>query len=326
MVLNECNRYNSVFYSTTYASDYFAAAVTEEFFSGGSINRALGMLLVEPNFSEQTTLFNYSDVLHSMQNDTQGFKRLDAATCMKQYSGQIEQAAYRNVLMVLDYTHGSSWLAGHFGRLEDTDGLSNFHNWTMGYMYNNRGTMYNSTGFTVNSTGFVLNSLGSTVGDKRCPSPRPPSDTEMIISTTNWKDTEGCKTVAKIEYCVAESLEDLHLTCTVGASTRLLGVVIVCNALKVLCLLTTLLRWRTDPLAVVGDAIASFLEFPDPTTRGLGTKTFDAIGIDRQRVLGMKSFLDQHRSSRKYMRQWLGKRHKWGFVVSSFSDIFIFFG
>ena len=71
-----------------------------------------------------------------------------------------------------------------------------------------------------------------------------------------------------IQYCLAESLEE-H--CTVNISVPMLAIVIVCNALKIACFLTTAFVLKFRPLATIGDAISSFLENPDVFASELGT-------------------------------------------------------
>lgn len=65
-------------------------------------------------------------------------------------------------------------------------------------------------------------------------------------------------------YCMSQNVEE---KCTLHFSRGILLVVIACNAIKLGCLLWTLWRYKQPTLVTLGDAIASFLEEPDPTTR-----------------------------------------------------------
>lgn len=69
------------------------------------------------------------------------------------------------------------------------------------------------------------------------------------------------------EYCLAKSTKE-H--CEVRLDLTLLWIVIACNALTAACLITTFLLRRFDPLATIGDAIASFMNDPEPLTAERG--------------------------------------------------------
>ncbi|KAF7195462.1 hypothetical protein HII31_03354 [Pseudocercospora fuligena] len=71
---------------------------------------------------------------------------------------------------------------------------------------------------------------------------------------------------AQIDYCL---MEPSPARCTVQISTRILLTVIVCNVVKVIAMITTL-RTSFQPLATLGDALASFLEHKDAATAEKG--------------------------------------------------------
>ncbi|KAI1779055.1 hypothetical protein F4818DRAFT_238026 [Hypoxylon cercidicola] len=74
-----------------------------------------------------------------------------------------------------------------------------------------------------------------------------------------------------IEYCLAEPLERI---CHIGLSPTLLTGVTICVIIKTctaIIVTITLARRKQTPLVTLGDAIASFVENPDPVTAGLCT-------------------------------------------------------
>ena len=74
---------------------------------------------------------------------------------------------------------------------------------------------------------------------------------------------------APVKYCLAQRRE---VPCSARISPPLLGVVVACNVVKLICVTIVLLRIRSfHPLATIGDAIASFLHEPEDITAGLGT-------------------------------------------------------
>ena len=64
-----------------------------------------------------------------------------------------------------------------------------------------------------------------------------------------------------ISYCLAKP----NKRCRLQFSLAIMFVIIICNAIKAICM-TSLIWTQSKPLLTIGDAIASFLENPDPTT------------------------------------------------------------
>ncbi|KAM3071463.1 hypothetical protein ACMFMF_007935 [Clarireedia jacksonii] len=69
-----------------------------------------------------------------------------------------------------------------------------------------------------------------------------------------------------IESCYVEVRPE-H--CKIKVSILIMGIVIICNISKVICIFITLRRYKGSPLVTLGDAVASFLKYPDHTTRGM---------------------------------------------------------
>ena len=57
--------------------------------------------------------------------------------------------------------------------------------------------------------------------------------------------------------------------CKLVFDAHIIVIVIICNAIKALCMFLVVLKADDYPLVTLGDAIASFLEHPDPTTKGM---------------------------------------------------------
>ena len=82
----------------------------------------------------------------------------------------------------------------------------------------------------------------------------------ILENAENWS-IEG----VPIGYGLARQVPE---QCTLQFSLAIMIVVIICNLIKAACMGIT--AWRQDPapLVTLGDAIASFLDRPDPTTEG----------------------------------------------------------
>ena len=68
-----------------------------------------------------------------------------------------------------------------------------------------------------------------------------------------------------IRYCFCQPVEE---QCTLQFSLAIMIVVILCNLVKTVCMVTIAWKKDTEPLMTLGDAIASFVDTPDPTTVG----------------------------------------------------------
>ena len=68
-----------------------------------------------------------------------------------------------------------------------------------------------------------------------------------------------------LQYCLSVPAEE-H--CKLQFSLAIMIVVIICNLIKTVCMSTIAWKQDPEPLVTLGDAIASFLDRPDVTTRG----------------------------------------------------------
>lgn len=68
----------------------------------------------------------------------------------------------------------------------------------------------------------------------------------------------------RIEYCFSRLVEE---RCRIRFSVVIMGIVMVCNFLKALCMLLALRRQKSRPLVTLEDAVEDFLIKPDRTTR-----------------------------------------------------------
>lgn len=100
----------------------------------------------------------------------------------------------------------------------------------------------------------------------RCPSHTPRTcDTgnpiEVPQNRMDWQPFE-----ARIRHCLVETVEE---RCNVLFSIPIAALVIVSNVVKAICMALTLYKYRRySPLVTLGDAIAHFLDYPDPQTKG----------------------------------------------------------
>ena len=115
--------------------------------------------------------------------------------------------------------------------------------------------------------------------------------------------------VAEIDYCLADTV---HEECKVMLSRTLLLVVIICNGLKLGCLGYLLLRSEWRPLITIGDAIADFLQQPDPKTAGAPYLYY----VDCRRLRWQPSRGPELGQHRVYTRRWYSTTPRWFFAAS----------
>ena len=120
-----------------------------------------------------------------------------------------------------------------------------------------------------NITTFATQSPLDTTSEVRWMCPDVMSDsceTEDLLKEETWT-VRGSMNLT-VSYCLARQLEP---SCELNVSLQLLLAVVICNAVKLvaMCMAAFVLR-KGRVLLTIGDAIASFLEREDPSTKSLG--------------------------------------------------------
>lgn len=77
---------------------------------------------------------------------------------------------------------------------------------------------------------------------------------------------EGAGWQDSIQYCLAESVMP---SCSIGMSVEIMVIVIIFNAVKAFCFISSVRKRNFDPLITLGDAVSS-LNRPDPLTAEFG--------------------------------------------------------
>lgn len=225
--------YNSVIYSQTNTNDYLAVLVTEDFVSGGYWNYTD----VPDGYWNWTGAPKDSiieaqiiDLKFEAQNDR--LQRLDSKTCLEDYSTAVLHSGWASVLIVTNVTQRKHLVVP---------------------------VTYQT--FTPNEWPNWLCNMTGEPGD-------PPCDMSALATAWQIANVPGQSDVVAVNYCLAKPFPNSQ--CMIKASSTLLLVVIVCNLLKLGCLVYVFCHSSFEPLATIGDAISSFLRSPDDTTKGLG--------------------------------------------------------
>ena len=96
-----------------------------------------------------------------------------------------------------------------------------------------------------------------------------------------------------VEYCLSQPVQE---RCKVQLSLVIIAVVILCNAIKISCMLVVIWKQKSAPLVTLGDSIESFILDKDATTR-------DMCWANK------KTFTNQQWEPSA--RPWLRQRHFW---------------
>jgi len=138
------------------------------------------------------------------------------------------------------------------------------------YYYDNlnpRNIVINGSGTIVNDTDgnkeSVLNPYGWVCGQSEFYNNTEPLCSALLgrINRTNWAPFGK-----PVSYCLADTIEQ---RCELQLSLELIVVVIVFNLAKALILGSIFLFVKENPLMTIGDAISSFLQKEDETTKSL---------------------------------------------------------
>jgi hypothetical protein len=212
----------------------------------------------------------------SLKNHADTLERLENSACLDAYAKKNNEWTYGNLLIVVDSEQSMDWLAT-FAFLPDntvTDQKLNY----------------------------------GRIEDWWCPVPSDRCDIEGLIdNAADWSITtcsEWDSAYRYIDYCQDSGLIDHPVKyclaqtdtsrCKIVAYPQFLLIVVICNLLKVVGLLAILFQPGYHPLATFGDAVSSFLEQQNPTTKHLGTLTQQEVlrttvrepgGISTTRIL-----------------------------------------
>lgn len=200
--------------------------------------------------------------------------RLENAECIQEYGASYIQSAWGSVLLVtsLNRTH------------------SVLNNWTHGPLFDDMYWIHPKKDWNLEAS--IKGAESWTVwAPSQCDN-RASSDPHCAVAH------------APVEYCLAE-YQSAH--CTVRVSTTLLGIVIACNAIKIICMAVTAFAFGFQPLATIGDAISSFLDKPETLTDDVGILSFEDIEFDRWKDADLAN-----ERTRRPFKRWA---RRWGSAV-----------
>ena len=241
--------YNSAVFSSLCTRRYNVFLMSSEFLDGGPLNFPIGIDAAPPNLT--TTVQDYKTNQTSLE-------KLENEICVKTYTAPII-STNSDLLLISDFSDPTNsllyWDRGQDSQLivdseyNDTGGFC-----SLPFLRNcdPSGVIANPKNWSIDISDAIPNYFTSTTPDNEADGPV----FEPLISFLNG---------TRIQYCLSQPVEE-H--CKLQFSLAIMIVVIVCNLIKTSCM--GMIAWKQDPepLVTLGDAIASFLERPDVTSRG----------------------------------------------------------
>ncbi|KAF4632935.1 hypothetical protein G7Y89_g5184 [Cudoniella acicularis] len=168
-----------------------------------------------------------------LQNDSQGFEKLDVQDCVDKYS-QMFVTDRRDVVVILQ----PDW-----------------------YTANPNANPLRSDSLSNGVSGSIVPWFDVSV-------PLAPIDLSVLMNI-NPLDFDSGVVGKTVEYCLSQTSQE---GCRVLIAVPVLAIIILCNMLKAITILMTfkiIRNSQTIPLITIGDAIQSFLENPDVRTEDM---------------------------------------------------------
>lgn len=253
--ISRLSRYNSVIYLESAVNAYQVTAVTTGFLPPTYGDWSPDQVNIGSALTADFDRTEWEESLKYMQHNTDQLTNLSNHDCISAYGSNLYQSDWGNVLLVTNATAGFEVVPEPVNdnytvimALENTpndDAMTGATmNWLCGDVYHDEGSTCSlSKALDQSSTWHLWSSMSHHAGD----------------STYNASETS-----ALVKYCLAEKRAS---PCSVQIASPFLTVVVLCNLVKLACIVVMLYRMENfQPLLSVGDAIASFLYEPDTAT------------------------------------------------------------
>jgi len=229
--------YNSAVFSSLATTEYTVFAASPNLFTDRSVDWS------------QSIYGDYSggDLQHI--RNAKNWQRLENKACIEAY-GQEFVSAYGDLVAISTNLNATN-PAVAINKVEITStGFSGV------------GTPYEWICWSTQTTGSQQNcDIGRLISQ-----PKPWKLIDHPRMSDGSGDGRSALPELSIDYCLSDPVEE---RCRLQFSLVIMGIVIGCNVVKTICMVLTLWYHRSQPLVTLGDALASFLDHPDPTTENM---------------------------------------------------------
>ncbi|KAL1646103.1 hypothetical protein SLS58_003523 [Diplodia intermedia] len=256
--------FNSVVFANIQANEYQVIPATPDFLDGATYktaglvpehiwtrNSTGDQVPVDVGNYTRSLVANATELRDKIQRREIKYENMTAEWCVKNYAQQF-LSSYGNVLVIQDEID--------FNGFEGRNTTFGSFSCVLDGIQQKKGDSSTSclTSIPFHSAPDVFPAW-----DWQCPPPWQDNctqvDYDVLESQPNWAPYGS-----PARYCLAEVVDE-H--CRLQFSFAIAGAVIACNIIKTLCMGYIVWKYRQTFLATIGDAIASFLDEPDPETK-----------------------------------------------------------
>ncbi|KAK5189871.1 hypothetical protein LTR99_004144 [Exophiala xenobiotica] len=240
--------YNSAFYKSLSTNDYAIYTVTQDFVDGSSYNTTEDVSL----FISQLDIVDPSHIQSKLRT-SDAYERMEKFDCIHAYATDF-LTNRRNLLLVAR---------------NDTVRVNVLH--VEPWFYTN----YDPYQWLCVCDPDIGSKIQIPTGADGHTLPCEKYVSKVAAIADEWKPYGD-----DIQYCLSERVPE---TCSYNGNIPIVAIVFVANLFKLIGMLWVAFRLRDAPLITVGDAVQSFLNEPDSTTKGmcLFTKE-DVVGLSRR--------------------------------------------
>ena len=240
--------YNSAVFSTLSTRQYDAFVVTSDFLNGAPFN-----FTTTQNHGADIDGSPYlRNILQEYQNNQASLVKLENKQCVETYTAPII-SAYSDLFLVSSDLHATNSLLTlyPYAYSQLINNIYNQQNPDEGDS-DNRVNIFCMMDLICDEAGIVTNPQNLSF-----------VSSEMLFSSHNHVNGT-IPGLSFIDYCLSKPVAE-H--CKLQFSVAIMIVVIICNMIKTVCMNIILWKQDPEPLVTLGDAIASFLDRHDVTTR-----------------------------------------------------------
>ncbi|KAH7551297.1 hypothetical protein BM1_09613 [Bipolaris maydis] len=271
--------YNSAVYASISSNSYFAFSVSESFVNSAECINCATQPNLYTNLTNDSIFKGYPngefpEILHSLWSRAQNgsLARLEPAECIDEYATAI-QSFRRNVLLVArdedmppqhentfindSYVYDAVAFASIYAK--NPEQSADAYRWICSGLPPKE----NNDHCTDRISEIRSNTSAWRVGGDGCYSVQDASNPHIWTSgCSDFSDTKKYP----VSFCLSETAPS---RCKVRFNSTILVIVTVVNFLKAILMFYIVFKPFDQPLLTMGDAVASFLDDPDPSTRDM---------------------------------------------------------
>lgn len=264
--------YNSAFYSSLSSVDYEIYSVIPEFLNATNATwKGYPVPEVLPSVIQ-------SEIAND-KNKT--WIRLTPLECIQAYS-QVFLSNRRNLVLV---TSNASALPAN-----SSTTVFGYHNYNFSVAVANTNNIYEPFDWLCTSDPHMVDKIDTPPYINQRPPPCDSYVSQIEVFAGTWAPFGQ-----PLDYCLSESIKE---QCSFNGNLPIVTTVLIANAIKAVIMLVVAYHLQGSPLITLGDAIESFLDVPDETTKEVCFLTRDQAAL--------YNFVNPYRELSPKIHRWKG--------------------